>query len=104
MDPPHGTAESPALIGTIDLTEELDNDVASELPNPGMSINVAPRRAIDAEADVAKCEANGNPPIVTSSTGRPDTATSTSHPRKTSASGSVRITLTITMIPCRTAV
>lgn len=67
MDPPHGTAQSPGLIGTIDLTEELDNDVASELPDPDMSINVAPRRAIDTEADVAKCETNGNPAIVTRS-------------------------------------
>lgn len=67
MDPPHGTAQSPGLIGTIDLTGELDNDVASELPHPGMAINVVPRRAIDTEVDVAKGEANGNPPIVTSS-------------------------------------
>lgn len=66
VDRPYDAEELPELIDAIDPTEDLANDVTSQLPNPGTWTTVAPLRVITANADVAESEAFGNATIVTS--------------------------------------
>ena len=60
--------QGPALIDADDPTEDLANEITSELPPPGTWSGMAQPRAIEADADAAGLETTGNATIVTSGT------------------------------------
>jgi len=66
VEQPFREFRPPALIEVVDPTEDLANDITSELPGAGMRLSVAPPRLIGSGTVVANDETAGDATVVTS--------------------------------------